>query len=199
MQLITILAKTLTFLFQRTFPGFLEDFVRLSILSKSNRNDLYVIVFYCSIDFQRYQIWYGNNYLNLINCQAGTKILESLYRTTSRESTWVSDHRAWKFATHNRTNNRTNEVLPRARLPSLKTTARKILTHFEEFWPRPSAPKACQNCNFLSKCPFSSIFLNQFHLKKTTNSAFLIIFRSLAIIQAFTALWEIKNEEMVNF
>ena len=77
-----------------------------------------------------------------------------------------------------------------------KTTACKILSYFKEFWPRPLAPKVCQTCHFGPKWPFSSKYLNFFHLKKTNNPVFLIIFRRLAIILDFTALWTIKNEEM---
>ena len=74
------------------FSRFLVVFVPLSILYKSNRNDLFVVVFVCSISFQQYQTRYGNNYLNLINSQAGQKkgeVLVSLYRVTSRDSARV--------------------------------------------------------------------------------------------------------------
>ena len=60
----------------------------LSILSKSNRNDLFVTVFACSIAFQRYQTWYSKNYPKLINCQAGQKkgeVLVSLYCMNTRD------------------------------------------------------------------------------------------------------------------
>ena len=70
------------------FSRFLEVFVPLSILSKSNRNNLFVVLFACSIAFQRYKTWYGNNYLNLINCHAGQKkgeVLVRLDRATPRD------------------------------------------------------------------------------------------------------------------
>ena len=82
-ELIIILAKTLTFI--STFTRILEVFVPLIILSKSKKNNIFVIVFTCSIASQRYQTWYGNNYLNLINYQAGQKkgeVLVSLHRAT---------------------------------------------------------------------------------------------------------------------
>ena len=54
-------------------------------------------------------------------------------------------------------------------------------------------------CTFFSpKSPFSSINLNYFLSKIRTNSLFLIISRRLAIMLAFTVLWTLKNEEMVN-
>ena len=68
--------------------GFLEVFVPLIILYKYNRSNSFVIVFTCSIAFQWYQTWYGNNYLNLIDCQASQKkdeVLVSLHRATSRD------------------------------------------------------------------------------------------------------------------
>ena len=55
------------------FPRFLEVFVPWTILYNSYRNDFFEIVFTCSIACERYQTWYGNNYLNLINSQAGPK------------------------------------------------------------------------------------------------------------------------------
>ena len=83
-----LIGQLFVFNFYRiTFPGFLEVFVPWIILYKSNRNNLFVIMFTCSIAFQRYQTWHGNNYLNLINCQAGQKrdgVLVSLHRATSR-------------------------------------------------------------------------------------------------------------------
>ena len=68
--------------------GFLEVFVPWIILYKYNRSNSFVIVFTCSIAFQRYQTWYGNNYLNLIDCQASQKkdeVLVSLHRATSHD------------------------------------------------------------------------------------------------------------------
>ena len=59
--------------FVKNFPRFLEVFIPWIILSNGYSNNLFVIVFTCSIAFQRYQTWYGNNYLNLINSQAGQK------------------------------------------------------------------------------------------------------------------------------
>ena len=88
LQLITILVKTLTFFYQSTFTGFLEVFVPWIILYKSNRNNLFVIVFPCSRAFQWYQTWNGNNYLNMINYQVGQKkdkVLVSLHLATSRD------------------------------------------------------------------------------------------------------------------
>ena len=82
-QLIIILAKTLTFI--STFTRILEVFVPLIILSKSKRNNLFEIVFTCSIAFQRYQTWHGNDYLNLINCQAGQKRDEVLVSLNRRD------------------------------------------------------------------------------------------------------------------
>jgi len=87
-----LIGQLFVFNFDRsTFPGFFEVFVPWIILYKSNRNNLFVIMFTCSIAFQRYQTWHGNNYLNLINCQAGQKrdgVLVSLHRATSRDVTW---------------------------------------------------------------------------------------------------------------
>ena len=74
--------------FVENFSRFLEVFVPWIILYNSYRNNFFVIVFTCSIAFQRYQTWYGNNYLNLINYQAGPKkceVLVSLHRATSRD------------------------------------------------------------------------------------------------------------------
>ena len=68
--------------------GFLEVFVPWIILYKYNRSNSFVIVFTCSIAFQWYQRWYGNNYLNLIDCQASQKkdgVQVSLHRATSRD------------------------------------------------------------------------------------------------------------------
>ena len=68
--------------------GFLEVFVPWINLFKYNRSNSFVIVFTCSIAFKRYQTWYGNNYLNLIDCQASQKkdeVLASLHRATSRD------------------------------------------------------------------------------------------------------------------
>ena len=59
--------------FVKNLPRFLEVFVPWVILFKGYNNNLFVILFTCSIAFQRYQTWYGNNYLNLINSQAGPK------------------------------------------------------------------------------------------------------------------------------
>ena len=68
--------------------GFLEVFVPWTILYKYNRSNSFVIVITCSIALQRYQTWYGYNYLNLIDCQASQKkdeVLVSLHRATSRD------------------------------------------------------------------------------------------------------------------
>ena len=78
--------KKLTFI--STFLRFLEVFVQLIILSKSDRTNSFAIVFTWSRAFQRYQTWYGNNYLNLINYWAGQKkgeVLVSLHRATSHD------------------------------------------------------------------------------------------------------------------
>ena len=81
--------------FVENFPRFLEVFVPWTILYNSYRNDFFEIVFTCSIAFQRYQTWYGNNYLKLTNCWAGQKKAEflfSLHRATSHDL-----EKAWSY------------------------------------------------------------------------------------------------------
>ena len=73
---------------------------------------------------------------------------------------------------------------PYTSLYTFKTTACKILKHFDNFVTQ------------LFVCPFSGIYFNPFLSKIRKNSVFLIIFSRLAIILDFTALWAIKNEEM---
>ena len=61
-------------------------FVPVIILFKSNMDAITIIMFYCSIPFQRYQTWYGNNYLNLISSHASpweNVVLVMLHRATS--------------------------------------------------------------------------------------------------------------------
>jgi hypothetical protein len=87
---------------------------------------------------------------------------------------------------------------PYISLYTWKTAACKFFKHFDNFWTHLSLLKICKNCHFSSKCPFSSIYLNLFLSKMRKNSVFLMIFRRLAIILAFTTLWAMKNEEMVN-
>ena len=90
----------MTFYYQGIFPRFLEVFVPVIILFKGYMNNLFIIVFSCSRAFHWYQTWYVNNYLNLINCQAGQKkcvVLVSLPRATSRDVTWchVTTRKGW--------------------------------------------------------------------------------------------------------
>ena len=87
---------------------------------------------------------------------------------------------------------------PYISLYTWKTTACTILKHFDNFWTHLFVLKVCKNCHFSPKCPFSSIYFNHFLSKMRKNSLFIMIFRRLAIILAFTVLWAMKNEEMVN-
>jgi hypothetical protein len=64
------------------------------------------------------------------------------------------------------------------------------LKHFDNFWTHLFI------LYFSLQWPFSGIYFNPFLSKMRTNSVFLIIFRRLAIILDFIALWAIKNEEM---
>lgn len=53
----------------------------------SKHKNILIILFHCSRPFQRYQIWYDNNYLNLTNSQARLLegvVLVALHRVTSR-------------------------------------------------------------------------------------------------------------------
>ena len=63
-------------------------FVPGIILFKSNMDAISIIMFYCSIPFQRYQTWYVNNYLNLISSHASPwegVVLVMLHRAMSRD------------------------------------------------------------------------------------------------------------------
>jgi hypothetical protein len=84
---------------------------------------------------------------------------------------------------------------PYISLYTWKTTACKILKHFDNFWTHLFVLKVCKYCHFSPKCPFSGICFNPFTSKMRKNSLFLIIYRRLAIILDFTALWAIKNED----
>ena len=87
--------------------GFLEVFVPWIILYKCNRSNSFVIVFTCSIAFQWYQTWYGNNYLNLTSYQAGQKkglVIVNLHRATLRDVVVLSTQPLQKFGnTHGQT------------------------------------------------------------------------------------------------
>ena len=80
--------------------GFLEVFVPWINLFKYKRSNSFVIVFTCSIAFKRYQTWYGNNYLNLIDCQASQKkdeVLVSLHRGTDDARTMLGRRTPFSF------------------------------------------------------------------------------------------------------
>ena len=68
--------------------AFSDVFVPVTILFKFKMNNILIILFHCSRPFQRYQIWYDNNYLNLTNSQARLLegvVLVALHRATSRD------------------------------------------------------------------------------------------------------------------
>ena len=73
--------------------AFSDVFVPLTILFKIKMNNILIILFHCSRPFQRYQIWYDNNYLNLNNSQARLLegvVLVALHRATSRDVTLLA-------------------------------------------------------------------------------------------------------------
>ena len=74
---------------------------------------------------------------------------------------------------------------PYISLYTWKTTACKILKHFDNFWTHLFVLKVSKNCHFSPKCPFSSIYFNHFLSKMRKNSLFIMIFRMLVIIIIF--------------